>query len=385
MTQLDRTTSALLSLPLDLARVTQWRHQLHSQPETGFAVHDTAALIAQLLEEFGLQVHRGIGQTGVVGVLKGNKPPTQPEQASRSIGLRADMDALAIHEANTFAHRSQRPGAMHACGHDGHSAMLLGAAQALAQAPHFCGTVYFIFQPNEEHGLGAQAMIDDGLFEHFPMQAVYGLHNMPSMPQGQIGLRSGGIMASEDNFFITIKGRGGHASQPHHHIDPLVIGAEIVLALQTIVARSIDAQEQAVVSVTEFITDGTVNVIPSEVTIKGDCRAFNPRVQERIRQQMHQLCQGICSAHGATLEFEYRHVFQPTINHEAPTQVAHQAALKAAGPHQVCYPCRPLMGSEDFAAMLAVTPGCYALIGNGIDSQGGCMLHNSHYDFNDDI
>jgi hippurate hydrolase len=263
--------------------------------------------------------------------------------------------------------------------------MLLGAAKHLSENRNFDGTVYFIFQPNEEHGLGAQAMIDDGLFERFPMQSVFGIHNMPGMEAGWLSMRSGPVMASEDNFVITIKGRGGHASQPHHHIDPLVIAAEIILALQTIVSRTINPEQQAVVSVTEIITDGAVNVIPSNVVIKGDCRCFGDEVRGLIESQMAQLVKGISSAHGATHDFDYIRLFHSTINDEEQTKAAYRAAVESVGKDKVEYNCKPLTISEDFSSMLRVKPGCYIFIGNGIDSVGGCMLHNPNYDFNDDI
>jgi len=359
-------------------QMSHWRQHLHQHPETGFEVHDTAAFVAQKLSEFGLQVHTQIGAVGVVGVLKRGT-------SNQAIGLRADMDALAIQELNDFTYKSQNHGRMHACGHDGHTAMLLGAAQELAATGNFDGTVYFVFQPDEEHGAGAQAMIDDGLFERFPMQAIYGLHNMPGMPAGQMAMNSGGVMASEDNFKIVIKGRGGHASQPHHHIDPLVIGAEILLALQTIVSRNIDPELQAVVSATEFVTDGAVNVIPSTVTISGDCRSFSEHVQDLIETRMGQLVRGICDAHGADHDFTYDRVFWATINTATETHAAGKAAVALLGPSKVDLACRPKTISEDFASMLRVKAGCYAFLGNGVDSVGGCMLHNPHYDFNDDI
>ncbi len=358
-------------------QMIEWRHHLHRYPELGFEVPQTAAFVAEQLGEFGLQVHTGIGKTGVVGVLSRG-------ESNAAIGLRADIDALKIHELNDFDYRSAHDGKMHACGHDGHSAMLLGAARALCESP-FNGTVYFIFQPNEEHGLGAQAMLDDGLLQRFPMDAVYGMHNMPGMPRGQLAMKSGAIMAGEDNFEIEIKGRGGHASQPHHHIDPVIICAEIIQALQSIVARSIDPREQAVVSVTEIDTDGTVNVIPSNITLKGDCRSFRPEVSETIERTMRALCTGICEAHGAGLDFHYRRLFHATVNAEAETVYAHQAAVATVGAGNVQFPCEALTISEDFANMLRAKQGCYIFIGNGQDSEGGCMLHNPHYDFNDEI
>ena len=361
----------------DIETMIAWRRQLHRNPEVGFEVNDTAAFVAKKLRSFGIEVHAGIGQTGLVGVLtRGN--------SGSAIGLRADMDALLVQELNDFEHRSQNSGKMHACGHDGHTTMLLGAAQALTQQD-FNGTVYFIFQPNEEHGLGAQAMIDDGLFERFPMQFIYGMHNMPGQPLGLLAMKSGAIMAGEDNFEIHIKGRGGHASQPHHHIDPLIVAAEIIQGLQTIVSRNIDPRQQAVVSVTEIDADGTVNVIPSNVVLKGDCRNFEVSVSQIIEQRMQQLTQSICEAHGAELGFRYERLFHATVNAEAPTEVAYQAALATVGVDHVSNPCEALTISEDFANMLRVKEGCYIFIGNGEDSEGGCMLHNPYYDFNDAI
>ncbi len=361
-------------------QLIKWRRYLHQYPELGFAVEHTADFIAEKLRSFGLNVHTGIGQTGVVGVLtKGT--------SKKAIGLRADMDALKIQELNTFEYRSRNAGQMHACGHDGHSVMLLGAAYELANSDDnaFDGTVYFIFQPNEEHGLGAKAMIEDGLFRHFNMHSIFGMHNMPGLPKGSFAVKSGAIMAGEDNFTIHIQGRGGHASQPHHHIDPVIIAAEIIQALQTIVARNVNPVQQAVVSVTEIETNGTVNVIPSNVILKGDSRSFDPAVSQTIEQRMKVLSEGICNAHHATLEFSYQRLFPPTINHKDATENALKAVRATVNDNQIIYPCDAYTTSEDFASMLMEKPGCYLLIGNGEDSVGGCMLHNPHYDFNDDI
>lgn len=262
--------------PALLADMTEWRRHLHRFPECGFDVEQTSDFIAAKLESFGIEVVRNIGHTGLVGVLRAG-------DGAGAIGLRADMDALHIHEKNSFAHRSLHEGRMHACGHDGHSTMLMGAAAALAQSRDFNGTVYFIFQPDEEHGKGAQAMIDAGLFERFPMDAVYGLHNLPGLPAGSFTVRPGSLMASESSFEIVIGGTGGHAAMPHTGVDPLVVGAQVVVGLQTIVSRSLSAiHETAVISATEFITNGTVNVIPSEVTIKGDCRCFTEATLAKI-------------------------------------------------------------------------------------------------------
>ena len=369
--------SNTLEPALDISKLVAWRHALHRCPELGFELNETAGYIERQLRELGIETHSEFGQVGLVGVLcKGS--------SNRAIGLRADMDALKIQELNTFEYRSKTEGHMHACGHDGHSAMLLGAAEAL-RSLDFDGTVYFVFQPNEEHGLGAQAMIDDGLFDRFPMDAIYGMHNMPGRPAGQLAMKPDGIMAGEDNFSLTIVGRGGHASQPHQHIDPLVISAEIILAMQSIVARSIDPAEQAVVSVTEIEADGTVNVVPSIVTIKGDCRSFKRDVSETIERRLGELAQGICQAHGAELRFSYQRVFHATTNHPAETEHA-LAAAQATNPAELVeYPCDAMTASDDFAHMLLEKQGAYVFIGNGSDSVGGCALHNPHYDFNDEI
>ena len=369
--------SNTLEPALDMSKLVAWRHALHRCPELGFELNETAGYIERQLRELGIETHSEIGQVGLVGVLRKG-------DSNRAIGLRADMDALKIQELNTFEYRSKTEGHMHACGHDGHSAMLLGAAEAL-RSLDFDGTVYFVFQPNEEHGLGAQAMIDDGLFDRFPMDAIYGMHNMPGRPAGQLAMKPDGIMAGEDNFSLTIVGRGGHASQPHQHIDPLVISAEIILAMQSIVARSIDPAEQAVVSVTEIEADGTVNVVPSIVTIKGDCRSFKRDVSETIERRLGELAQGICQAHGAELRFSYQRVFHATTNHPAETEHA-LAAAQATNPAELVeYPCDAMTASDDFAHMLLEKQGAYVFIGNGSDSVGGCALHNPHYDFNDEI
>lgn len=360
------------------ADLIRWRHDLHRHPEFGFEEERTAKLVADELRGFGLEVHTGIGTTGVVGVL-------QRGRSNRAIGLRADMDCLLIQEQNTFEHRSIHDGRMHACGHDGHTAMLLGAAGQLAGSERFDGTVYFIFQPAEEHGAGAASMIDDGLFERFSMEAVYAVHNMPGIPTGQFAVKAGPIMSSEDNFEIVIHGKGVHASMPHQGIDPVVIGAEIVLAMQTLVSRSTNPVDVAVASVTEFITDGTRNVLPTTATLRGDVRTFLPQVQADMEQNMRRIVAGICSAHGASHEFRYTHDFVPTINSEAETEAAIRAARSALGEDKVTTDIRAATTSEDFARMLQLKPGCYALIGNGGTGPGGCGLHNPNYDFNDEI
>jgi amidohydrolase len=355
-----------------------WRHDIHRHPELAFEERRTAEQVARLLTEFGLEVHTGVGRTGVVGVL-------QKGDSERAIGLRADMDALLIHEQNGFEHRSIHDGKMHACGHDGHTAMLLGAAQYLAANGDFDGRVVFIFQPAEEHGQGARAMIDDGLFERFPVDAVYAIHNFPSLPTGTFAVRAGSIMAAEDNFEITVDGVGHHAAMPHLGKDAILIGAEIVTAMQALVSRALDPLDNAVVSFTEFITDGTVNVVPGRVVLKGDTRSLTTAVQDQIETSMERIVAGICAAHGANYEFSYQRNFIPTVNTAAEAAIAATVAASVVGAENVVGDSRPAMTSEDFGYMLQARPGAYLLLGNGVEGIGGCSLHNPHYDFNDDI
>jgi hippurate hydrolase len=365
--------------PQLISQMKHWRQHMHQYPECGFDIPLTADFVAQKLQSFGIEVIQNIGQQGLVGILKSGS-------GGASIGLRADMDALHIQEKNTFSHQSKHSGKMHACGHDGHSAMLLGAACHLAKQRNFNGTVYFIFQPDEEHGRGAQAMIDDGLFERFAIDAVYGLHNFPGLAAGRFMIRPGSLMASETGFEIVIKGVGGHAAMPQKGIDPIVVGSQVILALQSIVSRNLDPiDEPAVISATDFVTDGTVNVIPNTVTITGDCRCFSEQSLARIEQAMERVVAGICQSAGAQYSFKFNHAFYPTVNHLEQTQHAIDAATSVLGAQNVNANCSPLCISEDFSSMLRVKPGSYALLGNGTDSVGGCALHNPQYDFNDDI
>jgi hippurate hydrolase len=362
-----------------IEQMTAWRHHLHAHPELGFEEHATAAFVAERLAALGLEVTRGIGGTGVVGTLRRGA-------GTRAVGLRADMDALAIQECAQRPHASRHPGKMHACGHDGHTAMLLGAAQMLVQDPALDGQVHFVFQPAEEHGRGARAMIADGLLKRFPMDEIYGVHNMPGIAAGRFETRPGGMMASEDNFVIRIQGRGAHAARPHMGIDPIVVGAEIVLALQTIIARNVDPVAQAVVSVTEFITNGTRNVIPGSVVLKGDTRSYAPAVQALMQERMGALVAGICAAHGATHEFEYTFEFEPTLNSPECVAKAVRAATAVAGAANVDGNCPPVLASEDFGAFLTVIPGNYLFLGNGLPGEpGGVPLHSPDYDFNDNL
>ncbi|HEX7638625.1 MAG TPA: M20 aminoacylase family protein [Burkholderiaceae bacterium] len=358
----------------------RWRQAFHRFPETGFDEHRTADRVARTLELLGLEVRRGIGGTGVVASLRVG-------ERAGVIGLRADMDALALAEkAPGRPHASRCAGRMHACGHDGHMAMLLGAAQLLSRRRDFDGTVRFVFQPAEEHGRGARAMIDDGLLRRFPMDEIYGAHNLPGLAAGRIATRSGGLMASEDNFVIRIQGRGGHAARPHMAVDAIVVGAEIVLALQTVVSRSVDPVRPAVVSCTEFLTDGLRNALPGEVTIKGDTRSDSPDVQALLERRIREICAGVCGAHGASCSVEYTHEFAPTVNSPQCVPAAVAAARAVVGAANVDDAVAPLMASEDFGVFLRHLPGAFVFIGNGDGADPGATpLHNASYDFNDRI
>ena len=361
------------------SRLVEWRHLLHRSPEFGFDEVFTSNFIAGKLESFGVKVVRGIGKTGVLGILRKGG-------GLNSIGLRADMDALKIKEQNEFAYRSQYDGMMHACGHDGHSVMLLGAAEYLADRVAFSGTVYFIFQPAEEHGKGARAMINDGLFSDYNIDAVYGLHNLPGLPAGTFAIRPGSIMASESSFHIQLRGRGGHAAMPYMTVDIMLVASQIVVALQSIVSRKLNVlSKPAVVSVTEFLTDGTVNVLPSKISLKGDCRCFSDETLQHLEASMERVVAGLCASAGAEYTFDFETVFPATVNHTEQTSVAIQVAEQVFGRGKVNGNCDRFTISEDFANMLDVRPGCYGLIGNGGEEGSGCALHNPQYDFNDEI
>ncbi len=355
-----------------------WRRDIHRHPELGFHEERTAGVVAGLLDGFGIETHTGIGKTGVVGVLKRGT-------SGRSIGLRADMDALPIQETNDFDHSSVNDSQFHGCGHDGHTAMLLAAADTLSASDSIDGTVYFIFQPNEENGLGALAMMEDGLFDRFTMEAVYGMHNMPGIPAGTFAVRKGPMMTFEDNFVISIAGLGGHASMPNRTRDPVVVAAEIISALQTVVARSLNPMLSGVVSVTEVHTDGARNVIPSNVTIKGDTRGLSGETQELIEGRMRDLVTNIGKAHRVEATLDYTHEFIVLENTEHETDQAIRAAADTVGPDNVIPDCEPAACSEDFAQMLSAKPGCYMLIGNGMEGHNGRPLHNPGYDFNDEV
>ena len=349
------------------------RHEFHKAPELGFSEESTKARVAAFLIDLGIEVHIGVG---VVGILKRGKD-------NRSIGLRADMDALPIYERSTHDYVSQTPGVMHACGHDGHMTMLLGAAALLAGDSDFNGTVVFIFQPNEEHGLGAQAMIAEGLLERFPIEEIYAIHNLPGAPIGKVSTRAGQICSSESLFEIFIEGQGSHASMPQVGRDAITIGAEIVQALQTIVSRKLSPGAGVVVSVTEFLTDGQRNVLPGCATLKGDVRARKPADREEVASLMGQIAPGIGKAHGVMVSVKFNTEFIETINASEPSRAvidaAHAVGLDADGNRE------PMSFSEDFAHFCAAVPGCFLLLGNGQEGPCGQPLHSGDYDFNDDL
>ncbi len=364
-------------LAVDKDIMATWRRDIHAHPEIAFEEHRTAQLVADKLREFGLEIETGIAGTGVVGTLTKGR-------GNRAIGLRADLDALPIQEANEFAHKSTHPGKMHACGHDGHTTMLLGAAKYLAEHGEFEGTVYFIFQPAEENEGGGRAMVEEGLFDRYPMEAVYGMHNIPGMPVGTFAVKPGPMMAAFDIFELVVTGKGGHAAMPHLTIDPMVVGTKIVEAYQSIVSRSIDPQDPVVLSVTQFHAGDAYNVIPNEVSISGCTRCFSPRVQAQLEAQMKQVATEICHAYGASCEFRYERRYPPTVNSEIEAHLAGSVAAELVGADRVNLNPKSAMGSEDFAYMLQEKPGAYIWIGNG-DGEGSCMVHNPGYDFNDDI
>ena len=369
--------------------MTAWRRSLHAQPETAFEERLTADFVADKLGGWGIEVHRGLAETGVVGVLhgaEGDGTATGTGGNGRTIGLRADLDALHIHELNDFAHRSTIDGKMHACGHDGHTTMLLGAARYLAETRNFDGTVYFIFQPAEENEGGARVMVEEGLFERFPAAAVYGMHNMPGLAAGRVGLRAGPAMAAFDIFEITVTGDGTHAAMPHLGNDPIVIAAQIVGALQTIVSRRADPIESVVVSVTQFHAGDTWNVIPHQAVLRGTARCFKPEVRDLIEAEIEKIARGTCAAHGASMSYRYERRYPALVNSERETEIAAGVAAQVVGEDNVTLGAPPLMGSEDFAYMLEARPGCYIWLGNGeVGGPGGCNVHNPRYDFNDEI
>jgi hippurate hydrolase len=361
------------------------RRDIHAHPELCFEEVRTADVVAAKLSEWGIPIHRGLGSTGVVGIVHGR----DGGQSGRALGLRADMDALPMTEANTFAHASTEPGKMHACGHDGHTAMLLAAAQYLSAHRDFDGTVYLIFQPAEEGGGGAREMIQDGLFEQFPMQAVFGLHNWPGSDVGFFAASPGPVMASSNEFKITIRGKGGHAAMPHNALDPVPVACQLVQGFQSIISRNIKPIDAGVISVTMIHAGEATNVIPNSVELQGTVRTFSLAVLDQIEQRMQDMTAQLCTAFGMSADFEFHRNYPPTINSAPEAEFCRQVMASIVGADQVQVQ-EPTMGAEDFSFMLLQKPGCYAFIANGDGAHremghggGPCMLHNPSYDFND--
>ena len=357
--------------------ITAWRHDIHAHPELLYDVNRTAGIVADKLRSFGCdEVVTGIGRTGVVGVIRGNRAG----EGGRVIGLRADMDALPIQEANDIPYKSTVPGKMHACGHDGHTAMLLGAARYLAETRNFNGTAVVIFQPAEEGGAGGKAMVQDGLMERFRVEEVYGMHNYPGLPVGQFALRAGPLMAAADRITIDIEGRGGHAARPHVSIDTVLVGAQIINAIQSIVSRNVDPLEAAVVSICVFQAGTTDNVIPQTAQLRGTARSLTPKVRDLLEGRLQQVVTGTAQLYGATAKLTYRRDYPITRNHEREAAFAASVAAQVAGRERVDDQVAPVMGAEDFSFMLEARPGAFIFVGNGASAG----LHHPAYDFNDE-
>ena len=366
------------------AEIQAVRRDIHAHPELCFEEKRTADVIAAKLTQWGIPVHRGLGGTGVVGIVKHGS-------SARALGLRADIDALPMTEHNTFEHASKHAGRMHACGHDGHISMLLAAARHFSKVRNFDGTVYLIFQPAEEGGGGAREMIKDGLFEQFPMEAVFGMHNWPGMEVGKFAVSSGPVMASSNEFRITIHGKGSHAALPHNGIDPVPVAAQMVQAFQTIISRNKKPVEAGVISVTMIHAGEATNVVPDSAELRGTVRTFTLETLDLIERRMREIAEHTAAAFGATCDFEFRRNYPPTVNHAAETAFAQSVMASVVGAENVLAQ-EPTMGAEDFAYMLQAKPGCYCFIGNGDGAHraaghglGPCMLHNPNYDFNDEL
>ena len=375
------------SIVTQAASIAAVRRDIHAHPELCFEEVRTADVVAQKLTEWGIPIHRGLGNTGVVGIVKGRDGGAN----GRAIGLRADMDALPMQEFNTFAHASKHQGKMHACGHDGHVAMLLAAAQHFAKHRNFDGTVYLIFQPAEEGGGGARVMIEEGLFEQFPMEAVYGMHNWPGMPVGTFAVSPGPVMASSNEFKITIRGKGSHAALPHNGIDPVPIACQMVQAFQTIITRNKKPVDAGVISVTMIHAGEATNVVPDSCELQGTVRTFTREVLDLIEKRMQQIAEHTCAAHDAVCEFEFVRNYPPTVNSAPEAEFARAVMASIVGESNVLAQ-EPTMGAEDFAFMLQARPGAYCFIANGDGGHrdlghggGPCTLHNPSYDFNDDL
>lgn len=367
------------------AEIQQIRRDLHAHPELCYEEQRTSDIVAAQLTAWGIPVIRGLGKTGVVGIIKHGT-------SSRAIGLRADMDALPMQEINTFAHASRHAGKMHACGHDGHTAMLLGAAKYLAEHRNFDGTVYLVFQPAEEGGAGARSMIEDGLFEQCPMDAIYGMHNWPGAATGTMSVTAGPMMASSNEFYVTVKGKGAHAAQPHKGIDPVMIAVQIAQSWQTIISRQKSPLDTAVLSITQIHAGSATNVIPDEANLVGTVRTFTQPVLDMIEQRMGEVAQHTAAAFGAEVDFKFRRNYPPLVNHAEQTRFAVEVMKEVVGAENVDDQVEPTMGAEDFAFFLQAKPGCYVFIGNGEGEHrdgghglGPCVLHNASYDFNDHL
>ncbi len=377
----ERTSPDLLAaLQSQAAEFIDVRRDIHRHPEMGYKEHRTSDLVAERLQQLGYRVTRGLGGTGVVGQLRRG-------QGEKKLGLRADMDALPILEETGLSYASCKPGIMHACGHDGHTAMLLAAAKHIAQHVQFSGTLNLIFQPAEEGLAGAQKMLEDGLLQQFPCDAVFAMHNMPGLPQGHLMFREGPMMASSDYVTITLIGKGGHGAMPHLAADPLVAGAAIVLGLQTIVSRNVDPLESAVITVGAFLSGSVNNVIPQQAVLSLSVRALSPSVRESLQVRITELAQAQAQSYGVSAQVDYQRGYPVLVNHASETDFARQVAHELVGAARVTHQGKPLTGSEDFAFILEQVPGSYLLIGNGSgegDGHGACMVHNPAYDFNDD-
>jgi amidohydrolase len=358
-------------------KITGVRRDIHAHPELAFNEHRTADVVADYLNSLGLEVHRGLAGTGVVAKISAGS-------STKAIGLRADMDALPLKELNSFAHHSTIDGHMHACGHDGHTAMLLGAAEALARTRNFDGTVYLIFQPAEEHEGGGRVMVEEGLFDKFPMEMVFGLHNWPGMEPGTISVIEGPVMAGTDRFEMTVTGRGGHAAMPHQANDAIVASAALITHLQTLVSRNTDPQEATVASVTRIHAGHADNILPNSVVLGGTVRTLKPELQKMMEAGVRRICAGVESMFGVDIKLDYSYGYPPTINAKVATDYCREVAAKVVGETKVLTHLKASMGAEDFAYMAAVKPGCYVWLGNGL-GEGGCMLHSPHYDFNDAV
>ena len=366
------------SIAADHAQLTEWRRDFHMNPELGYEEHRTSALVAERLEEWGIEVTRGLAGTGLVGTIRGRGA------SGRSIGLRADMDCLPMDEEGESPWKSRNGGRMHACGHDGHTTMLLGAAKYLADTRNFDGTVHVIFQPAEEGGAGGRRMIEDGLFERFSCDEVYGLHNTPQLPAGTMGVIPGPMLAAADTFSLTIQGKGGHAAMPHLSVDPVVIGAQIVTTWQTLVSRTADPVRAAVISTTMFHAGTAHNVIPDTAALTGTVRTFDPDLRDALEAGMARIAEAVAGAMGGSAAFRYERGYPATINHERETGLAAAAAAETVGEAKVDRSVDPVMGGEDFSFMLLERPGAYVWLGGGrTDSDPG--LHHPRYDFNDEV